>query len=168
MTGHFSYPESRESRSLRTVLQMQFLAHESADTDRVDWIFPSDRQLSGFPQLLFVTKVWDENKMDFCRQNFTPLEHKMMVGVCARFCKTANYLHWFNWLDRGLQTWCWKWENSQFHLAYMILETTSITMYTSLIPWRFLDLWAQCQFSQGQRQQQKTLLETSGKIKAKN
>lgn len=92
---------------------------------------------------------------------------KWWLGGCASFCKTANYLHWFNWLDRGLQTWCWKWENSQFHLAYMILEMTGITMYTSLIPWRFLDLWAQCQFSQGQRQQQKTLLETSGGKKGK-
>lgn len=92
--------------------------------------------------------------MDFCRQNFTPLEHKMMGGeggcVCARFCKTANYLHWFNQFDRGLQTWCWKWENSPYHLARMILETTNIIVYTSLIPWRLVDLRAQCQFSHRQ------------------
>jgi len=50
----------------------------------------------------------------------------------------------------------------------MVQEMTNIIAYTSLIPWRLLDLHKQCLFSQGQRRQHKTLLESSGKLKAKN
>lgn len=169
--GHFRSANSGESQSPRTVPQMQFLAHESADTDRVDWMLPSDRQLSGFPQL-FCLLLKDGMKINWIFVG--RISHLSSINdgcvyanVCARLFKTASCLHGFNQRDRGLQTWCWECENPQHHLACMILVMTNIIVYTSLVLWRLLDLREQCQFSQGQRQQQKTLLESSGKLKVK-
>lgn len=37
----FSYAGSRETQSLRTAAQTQFLVHQFADTDGADWILPT-------------------------------------------------------------------------------------------------------------------------------
>lgn len=135
--GCFSYAESRESQSLSTVPQMPFLTHDSADIDGVDWIFPSDRQLSGFPQLSCLPlKYGMKRKWIFVGRISHLSSIKWRVCVCARARKILqnSYLHWFNQHDRGLHTWRWKWENSQYHLAHMILETTNTIVYTSLNP----------------------------------
>jgi len=75
--GQVQHAGRRESRSLPAAPQTQFPAQESADTDWADCSFPSDRQLSGFPQLFCLSL-----KMNFYGQNFTPLKHKTM-GVCT-------------------------------------------------------------------------------------